>query len=49
MSKFKYTETEKRMNTVLKHQDETLKGIQFPSQAKTDAIAAKADALLRSL
>ena len=49
MSKFKYTETEKQMNTVLKHQDETLKGIQFPSQAKTDAIAAKADALLRSL
>ena len=49
MSKFKYTETEKQMNTVLKHQDEALKGIQFPSQAETDAIAAKADALLRSL
>ena len=49
MSKFKYTETEKQMNTVLKHQDEALKGIQFPSQAETDAKAAKADALLRSL
>lgn len=49
MSKFKYTETEKQMNTVLKHQDEALKGIQFPSQAETDAIVAKADALLRSL
>ena len=49
MSKFKYTETEKQMNTVLKHQDEALKGIQFPSQAETDTIAAKADALLRSL
>lgn len=49
MSKFKYTETEKQMNTVLKHQDEILKGIQFPSQAESDAIAAKADSLLRSL
>ena len=38
MSKFKYTETEKQMNTVLKHQDEALKGIQFPSQAETDTI-----------
>lgn len=49
MSKFKYIEAEKQMNAVLKHQDESLKGIQFPSQAKTDAIAEKADALLRSL
>lgn len=49
MSKFKYIQAEKQMNAVLKHQDESLKGIQFPSQAKTDAIAEKADALLRSL
>ena len=31
MSKFKYTEFEKQMNSVLKHQDETLADIHFPS------------------
>ncbi len=49
MSKFKYTEAEKQMNTVLKHQDETLKEIHFPSMKEADATAAKAAALLRSL
>lgn len=46
---FKHSETEKQLNTVLKHQDESLKGIQFPSQVETDEIAAKAYTLLRSL
>lgn len=49
MSKFKYTESEKQINSILKHQDETLKGIHFPSTAEADATSAKADALLRSL
>lgn len=49
MSKFKYTEAEKQMNTVLKHQDETLKKIHFPSMKEADATAAKAAALIRSL
>ena len=49
MSKFKYTEAEKQMNTVLKHQDETLKEIHFPSMKEADATATKAAALLRSL
>lgn len=49
MSKFKYSETEKQINSVLKHQDEVLKSIHFPSTAESDATAAKADALLRSL
>lgn len=49
MSKFKYSETENQINSVLKHQDETLKSIQFPSAAEVDATASKADALLRSL
>ena len=31
MSKFKYTEFEKQMNSVLKHQDEALADIHFPS------------------
>ncbi|WP_195450635.1 hypothetical protein [Anaeromassilibacillus sp. 1001302B_160321_C8] len=45
----KYSETEKQINSVLKHQDEALKSIHFPSTAEADATAAKADALLRSL
>lgn len=49
MSKFKYTETEKQINAVLKHQDETLKEIHFLSQEEADTIAVKAESLLRSL
>lgn len=49
MSKFKYSETEKQINSVLKHQDEALKSIQFPSTTEADATASKAEALLRSL
>lgn len=49
MSKFKYNETEKQINSVLKHQDEALKSIQFPSAAEVDATASKADALLCKL
>lgn len=48
MSKFKYNETEKQINSVLKHQDEALKSIQFPSSVEVDATASKADALLRN-
>ena len=49
MSKFKYSETEKQINSVLKHQDETLKSIHFPSMAEAGATATKAKVLLRSL
>lgn len=49
MSKFKYSETEKQINSVLKHQDEALKSIHFPSTAEADATTAKANKLLRSL
>ena len=49
MRKFKYNETEKQINSVLKHQDEALKSIQFPSAAEVDATTSKADALLRDL
>lgn len=49
MSKFKYSETEKQINSVLKHQDEALKSIQFPSTTKADATASKAEILLRNL
>ena len=49
MSKYKYSEVQKQINSVLKHQDEDLKSIHFPSTVEADATAAKADALLRSL
>ena len=47
MSKFKYTEFEKQMNSVLKHQDETLADIHFPSSNETDA--TRTETLLRRL
>lgn len=49
MSKFKYIETEMQINSVLKHQDEVLKSIQFPSTAEAEVTVSKAEALLRSL
>lgn len=49
MSKFKYSETEKQINSVLKHQDEALKSIKFPSITEVDETVSKAEALLRSL
>lgn len=49
MSKFKYTEFEKQMNSVLKHQDEALADIHFPSSNETDATIARTEALLRRL
>lgn len=49
MSKYKYSETEKQINSVLKHQDEALKSIQFPYTTEADATVSKAEALLRSL
>ena len=49
MNKFKYTEFEKQMNSVLKYQDEALADIHFPSSDETDAIIARTETLLRSL
>lgn len=49
MSKFKYSETEKQINSVLKHQDEALKSIKFPSITEANETASKAEELLRSL
>ena len=49
MSKFKYNETEKQINSVLKHQDEALKSIQFPSAAEVDATTSKAAAQPRKV
>lgn len=36
MSKYQYSETEKQINSVLKHQDEALKSIHFPSTAEAE-------------
>lgn len=49
MSKFRYTEFEKQMNSVLKHQDKALADIHFPSSDETDATIARTETLLRSL
>lgn len=49
MSRFKYTESERQINSVLKHQDEELKDIHLPSTEEADATAEKAATLLRSL
>lgn len=49
MSKFRYTEFEHEMNTVLKHQNEVLSNIHFPSDAQTDSVISKAEELLRLL
>ena len=49
MSKFKHTEFEQEMNIVLKHQDETLSSIHFPSEAQTNSVLSKAEELLRLL
>lgn len=49
MSKFKYTEFEQEMNAVLKHQDEMLSSIHFPSEEQTDAVISKVEELLRRL
>ena len=38
MSKYKYSETERQINSVLKHQDEDLKSIHFPSLSEADAL-----------
>lgn len=49
MSKFKYTEFEKQMNSVLKYQDKALADIHFPSADAADEAIARTEALLRSL
>lgn len=49
MSKFKYTESEKQLNSVLKYHDEELADIHFPSTDETNATVARTEALLRSL
>lgn len=49
MSKFKYTNFEKQMTPVLKHQDEALSSIQFPTESESTETIARAEMLLRSL
>ena len=49
MSKFKYTEFEKQMNSVLKHQDETLADIHFPSLHNNKICIQKCKILLHEL
>lgn len=49
MSKFKYTKFEKEMNVVLKHQDDAIANINFPSKDETEKMIDKTENMLRSL
>ena len=49
MSRFKYSESEKQINMVLKHQDELLSDIHFPTAAENEATEQKVNALLNKL
>lgn len=49
MSKFKYTDFEQQMNSVLKHQSEELASIQLPSIEQSDDLIARTEELLRLL
>lgn len=49
MSKFKNSELDKQINSVLKHQDETLFNIHFPSAQECDTAIEKTESLLRDL
>lgn len=48
MSRFQYSKFEKQTNSVLKHQDEILDDIHFPSFDETESAIAGAEDLLRS-
>lgn len=49
MSKFKYSRDEQQINSVLKHQEQMLTKISFPSATECDAANAKLEAMLRRL
>lgn len=49
MSRYKYSEDEQQINNVLKHHDEALSEIHFPSSAEADKLTATAEELLRKL
>lgn len=49
MSKFKCTEADKQSNMVLKHQNELLSGIHFPTAEENTSTIQKAEELLRKL
>ena len=49
MNKFKYSRDEQQINSVLKHQEQMLTEISFPSAAECDTANAKLEAMLRRL
>ncbi len=49
MSRYKYSESEKQINMVLKHQDELLSDIHFPTAAENEATEQKVDELFSKL
>ena len=49
MSKYKYSDFERQINTVLKHQSEELSSIKFPPSDSLDTSISSSEALLRQL
>lgn len=49
MSKYRYSDFEKQINTVLKHQSEELASIKFPPSDSLDASVTSSEVLLRQL
>jgi hypothetical protein len=49
MSKYEYTDFEKQINSVLKHQSEELSNIKFPSSDSLDESIASSEAMLTRL
>ncbi len=49
MSRFKYSESEKQINMVLKHQEDLLSDIHFPTAAENEATEQRVTDLLRKL
>lgn len=49
MSKYRYSDTERQFNSVLRHQSEELAAIETPSLSSTEARIAESEELLRNL
>ncbi len=49
MDRYKYTETEKQINSVLNHQEKMLDDIKFPSRSEIDASISQSEKILKSL
>ena len=49
MSRYKYTETEEQINSVLNHQEKVFDDIKFPSKSEIEASISQSEKILKSL